>query len=72
MGRNSKIKLYPIQILAMATKLLKYADGTAREFYQNWFMQINRNFNSTYLALKDKNLSKILQKDLGKASVTGY
>jgi len=72
-GKNSENKTVSNPNIGYGFYIIKYADGTTREFYQIG-MSANTTGISVYiLGLKDKKyLAVTYGKKLGKASVTGY
>src|SRR5688572_10847208 len=72
-GKNSEGKIVSNPNIGYGSDTLKYADGTAREFYQIG-MSANKTGISVYiLGIEDKKyLAEAYGKNLGKASVTGY
>ena len=72
-GKNSENKTVSNPNIGYGLHTMKYADGTTREFYQIG-LSANKTGISVYiLGIKDKKyLAQTYEKDLGKASVTGY
>src|SRR6202035_3629991 len=72
-GKNSESKTVSNPSIGYGSQTIKYADGTAREFYQIG-LSVNKTGISVYLmGIKDKTyLAKTYGKEIGKASVTGY
>ena len=72
-GKNSEGKTVSNPNIGYGSHIMKYADGTTREFYQIG-MSANTTGISVYiLGIDDKTyLAKTYGKTLGKASVTGY
>src|SRR6202521_2570598 len=72
-GKNSENKTVSNPNIGYGFQTIKYADGTAREFYQIG-LSANKTGISVYiLGIEDKKyLSQTYGKVLGKASVTGY
>ena len=72
-GKNSENKTVSNQNIGYGFHIIKYADGTTREFYQIG-LSANKTGISVYiLGINDKTyLAKTYGKELGKASVTGY
>ena len=72
-GKDDKGKTVSNPNIGYGSHLIKYADGTTREFYQIG-MSANTTGISVYiLGIKDKKyLAQAYGKKLGKASVTGY
>lgn len=72
-GRNSENKIVSNPNIGYGHQILKYADGTAREFYQIGLSANKTGISIYLLSIKDKKyLVQNIAKDLGKASVTGY
>ena len=72
-GKNSENKTVSNPNIGYGFHTIKYADGTAKEFYQIG-LSANKTGISVYLmGIKDKTyLAKTYGKKVGKASVTGY
>ncbi len=72
-GKNSEGKVVANPNIGYGFYTIKYADGTAREFYRIG-LSANKTGISVYiLGLTDKTfLAKTFGETLGKASVTGY
>jgi hypothetical protein len=72
-GKNSENKTVSNPNIGYGLQVMKYADGTAREFYQIG-ISANKSGISVYiLGIKDKTyLAKTYGKQIGGASVTGY
>ena len=72
-GKNSENKTVSNPNIGYGFHTIKYADGTAREFYQIG-LSANKTGISVYImGIKDKTyLAKTYGKKIGKASVTGY
>jgi hypothetical protein len=72
-GKNSENKTVSNPNIGYGLQMMKYADGTTREFYQIG-LSANKTGISVYiLGISDKTyLAKTYGKKLGKASVTGY
>ena len=72
-GKNSDGKIVSNPNIGYGSYTIKYADGTAKEFYQIG-LSANKTGISVYiLGLEDKTyLAKTYGKKIGKASVTGY
>jgi hypothetical protein len=72
-GKNSENKIVSNPNIGYGSRIIKYADGTTREFYQIG-LSANKTGISVYiLGIKDKAyLAQTYGKKLGKASVTGY
>jgi hypothetical protein len=72
-GKNSDGKIIANPAIGYGFYIIKYANGTTREFYQIG-LSTNKTGISVYiLGIKDKAyLAKTYGEKLGKASVTGY
>ena len=72
-GKNSENKTVSNPNIGYGLQIMKYADGTTREFYQIG-LSANKTGISVYLlGNKDKKyLARTFGKELGKATVTGY
>jgi len=72
-GKDDKGKTVSNPNIGYGLHIMKYADGTTREFYQIG-MSANTTGISVYiLGIKDKKyLAQVYGKNIGKASVTGY
>jgi len=72
-GKNSENKTVSNPNIGYGFQIMKYADGTTREFYQIG-LSANKTGISVYiLGIEDKKyLAQTYGKALGKASVTGY
>ena len=72
-GKDSENKTVSNPNIGYGFLTIKYADGTAREFYQIG-LSANKTGISVYIiGIKDKTyLAKTYGKQIGKASVTGY
>jgi len=72
-GKNSENKTVSNPNIGYGSHIIKYADGTTREFYQIG-LSANKTGISVYiLGIKDKTyLAQTYGKELGKASVSGY
>jgi hypothetical protein len=72
-GKNSENKIVSNPNIGYGSRIIKYANGTTREFYQIG-LSANKTGISVYiLGIKDKAyLAQTYGKKLGKASVTGY
>jgi len=72
-GKNSEGKTVSNPNIGYGVYTIKYADGTAREFFQIGLSANATGISVYILGLKDKTyLAQTYGKDLGKASVTGY
>ena len=72
-GKNSENKTVSNPNIGYGSHILKYADGTTREFYQIG-LSANKTGISVYiLGIEDKTyLARTFGKTIGRASVTGY
>jgi hypothetical protein len=72
-GKNSENKTVSNPNIGYGLQVMKYMDGTTREFYQIG-LSANKTGISVYiLGIEDKKyLAQTYGKALGKASVTGY
>jgi hypothetical protein len=72
-GKNSENKTVSNPNIGYGSRIIKYADGTTREFYQIG-LSANQTGISVYIfGIKDKTyLAKTYGKQIGKANVTGY
>ena len=72
-GKNSENKTVSNPNIGYGLQIMKYADGTTREFYRIG-LSANKTGISVYiLGIEDKKyLARTYGKALGKASVTGY
>lgn len=72
-GRNDEGKVVSNPNIGYGFYTMKYADGTAREFYQIG-LSANKTGISVYImGIADKKfLAEAYGKDIGKATVTGY
>jgi len=72
-GKNSENKTVSNPNIGYGSYTIKYADGTAREFYQIGLSANTTGISVYVMGLKDKAyLAQTYGKKLGKASVTGY
>ena len=72
-GKNSEGKVVSNPNIGYGTQLLRYADGTIREFYKVGISANKTGISVYILGIRDKTyLPKTYAKDIGKASVTGY
>ena len=72
-GKNSENKTVSNPNIGYGLQVIKYADGTTREFYQIGLSANTTGISVYILGISDKTyLAKTYGKDLGKASVTGY
>src|SRR3982751_4254748 len=71
-GKNSENKTVSNPNIGYGRQVIKYADGTTREFYQIGLSANTTGISVYILGISDKTyLAKTYGKDLGKASVTG-
>jgi hypothetical protein len=72
-GKNDEGKIVSNPNIGYGLRTIKYADGTAREFYQIG-LSANKTGISVYImGIENKKyLAETYGKGLGKASVTGY
>ncbi len=72
-GKNSGGKVVSNPNIGYGSYMMKYTDGTTREFYQIG-LSANKTGISVYImGIEDKKyLAASFGKDLGKATVTGY
>jgi hypothetical protein len=72
-GQNSENKTVSNPNIGYGSHILKYADGTTREFYQIGMSANTTGISIYILGIEDKTyLAQTFGKDLGKASVSGY
>ena len=72
-GKDDKGKIVSNPNIGYGSYSIKYADGTAREFYQIGLSANTTGISVYILGIDDKTyLAKTYGKKLGKASVTGY
>jgi hypothetical protein len=72
-GRNSEHKIVSNPNIGYGSRIISYADGTTKEFYQIGLSANTAGISVYILGLSDKKfLSKMYGKTIGKASVTGY
>lgn len=72
-GRNSENKIVSNPNIGYGSRIIKYADGTSREFYQIGLSANKTGISIYILGIEDKAyLAQTYGKILGKASVTGY
>ena len=72
-GKNEAGKVVTNPNIGYGSYIIKYADGTSREFYQIGLSANTGGISVYILGLKDKTyLAKTYGKKLGKAGVTGY
>lgn len=72
-GKNAEGKTVSNPNIGYGSYMIKYADGSSREFFQIGLSANTTGISVYILGLKDKTyLAQTYGKDLGKASVTGY
>ena len=72
-GKDDKGKIVSNPNIGYGSYIIKYADGTTREFYQIGLSANTTGISVYILGIDDKTyLAKTYGKKLGKASVTGY
>ena len=72
-GRNDENKIVSNPNLGYGKQILKYADGTTKEFYQIGISPNKTGISIYILGLADnKHIKKTYDKKIGKASVTTY
>ena len=72
-GKNSENKVVSNPNIGYGSRIIQYADGKTKEFYQIGLSANTSGISVYILGIKDKAyLSKIYGKELGKASVSGY
>jgi hypothetical protein len=72
-GKNSENKVVSNPNIGYGSRIIKYADGKTREFYQVGLSANTTGISVYILGIEDKTwLSKTYGKKLGKASVSGY
>lgn len=72
-GRDDQGKTVSNPNIGYGIQILKYADGTTKEFYQIGISPNTTGISVYILGIKDKHfLAQTYGKDLGKASITGY
>ena len=72
-GKDAKGKVVSNPNIGYGSFIIKYADGTTREFYQIGLSANTSGISVYIMGLEDKTyLAKTYSKKLGKASVTGY
>ena len=72
-GKDDKGKIVSNPNIGYGSYIIKYADGTTREFYQIGLSANATGISVYILGIKDKTyLAKTYGKKMGKASVTGY
>ena len=72
-GKDDKGKIVSNPNVGYGSYSIKYADGTAREFYQIGLSANTTGISVYILGIKDKiYLAQTYEKKIGKARVTGY
>ena len=72
-GKDDKGKTVSNPNIGYGSYIIKYADGTTKEFYQIGLSANTTGISVYILGIEDKSyLAKTYGKKLGKASVTGY
>ncbi len=72
-GKDSSGKIVSNPNIGYGSYIIKYADGTSKEFYQVGLCATSTGISVYILGIKDKTyLAKTYGKKLGKAGVTGY
>ena len=72
-GKDDKGKTVSNPNIGYGSYIIKYADGTTREFYQIGLSANTSGISVYILGIKDKTyLARAYGKKLGKANVTGY
>ena len=72
-GKNSEGKVVSNPNIGYGTQLMKYADGSTKEFYQIGLSANTTGISVYIMGIKDKKyLSQTFASTLGKASITGY
>jgi len=72
-GKDDKGKTVSNPNIGYGSYIIKYADGTSREFYQIWLSANTTGISVYIMGIKDKKyLAETYGKKLGKASLTGY
>ena len=72
-GKNSENKVVSNPNIGYGSRIIQYADGKTKEFYQIGLSANTTGISVYILGIKDKAyLSKIYGKELGKARVSGY
>ena len=72
-GKDAKGKIVSNPNIGYGSYIIKYADGTTKEFYQIGLSANTTGISVYVMGLKDKTyLANTFGKKLGKASVTGY
>jgi hypothetical protein len=72
-GKDDTGKTVSNPNIGYGSQLMKYADGTSREFYQIGLTATTSGISIYIIGIEDKKyLAETFGKDLGQASVTGY
>jgi len=72
-GKNSENKIVSNPNIGYGSHIIKYADGTTREFYQIGLSANTTGISVYIMGIKDKKyLAQTYGKKLGKAGVSGY
>ena len=72
-GKDDKGKIVSNPNIGYGSYIIKYADGTTREFYQIGLSSNTTGISVYIMGINDKTyLANIYGKKIGKASVTGY
>lgn len=72
-GRNSENKVVSNPNIGYGSYVIKYADGTTKEFYQIGLSANTTGISIYILGLEDKKyLAQTFGERIGKASITGY
>lgn len=72
-GKNSEGKVVSNPNIGYGTQMMKYADGSTKEFYQIGLSANTTGISVYIMGIKDKKfLAQTYASTLGKASVTGY
>jgi Domain of unknown function (DU1801) len=72
-GKDDKGKIVSNPNIGYGSYIIKYADGSTKEFYQIGLSANTTGISVYIMGIKDKTyLTKTYGKKLGKASVTGY
>jgi len=72
-GKDNKGKIVSNPNIGYGSYIIKYADGTTREFYQIGLSANTSGISVYIMGIEDKTyLAQNYGKQLGKASVTGY
>ena len=72
-GKNEAGKVISNPNIGYGSRVIQYADGSTKDFYQIGLSANSTGISLYILGLKDtKHLARVYGKQLGKASVTGY